>query len=368
MPKHYNENALDKMPNQEGSERSSGFLRLGSSKETRQQQRDDDVAIAIQTSNSTKKYVKSMRPSTRTSKSISMPMSNPSGRQEKTKMPSDKKAALKHKTNSTKGSGKTKKKTTREALENKKSTNTTSSSRSNANILRQGKKTSTGSERGKGRVRENILTHQHLGEKRNKPSQNHTSMKSGSFYRGNYRYSTTSLKGKKPREPRTTSIKQHTVQTNILDKATKAKVVQENAKKRDKRMVQTLKRRKKIDSDRVKSRQLNSGAVRQQRLKKVAREKRIRSVMISSWVMAIALGSRIQAAINMVQKFRQYREQVEIEDRAARIITRQMRLLKFQLYRKRVRGAIRVLSSVFLVKVRLWKNSRRRIASDRVRG
>lgn len=147
---------------------------------------------------------------------------------------------------------------------------------------------------------------------------------------------------------------------------TKAKCVEENAKKRQKRMEQTRKRRQNIDEDRLKHLQQNSGVKRQQRIKKRIEEERMKHTMVSKWIMIVVLGLRIQAAVQMVQEFRQYRKKIEVEERAARIITRQLRMLKFRLYRKRVRGAIQVLASIFLVKVRLWKTSRRTVASDRV--
>ena len=49
-----------------------------------------------------------------------------------------------------------------------------------------------------------------------------------------------------------------------------------------------------------------------------------------------------------------------------RIITRQMRLFQFRRYRRRVRNAVRILGTIFVIKLRLWKNSRMRLASDTV--
>jgi hypothetical protein len=154
---------------------------------------------------------------------------------------------------------------------------------------------------------------------------------------------------------------------SIIDKEAKVKLIQERAKKRDKRIIQTRKRKDKIEKDRREYCQSNSGVMRRQRMKKQADEKRKKIRMIYKWTMIVVLGSRLQAATQMIQQFRQYKRQVELEDKASRTIARQMRILKFRLYRKRVRGAIRVLANVFLIKVRLWRNSRRRLASDRVK-
>ncbi len=153
----------------------------------------------------------------------------------------------------------------------------------------------------------------------------------------------------------------------IESREVKAKRSRESLKKRKNRMIDTKKRREQIEKERIVQRQVNSGSQRQQRWKMKAEEKRRNMNLVQNWTMLMILGSRIQSATSMVAKFRLYRMQLEREDKAAKIITRQMRNHKFRMYRKRVRGAIRVLSTVFLVKVRLWKNSRRGAASDKIR-
>ena len=147
----------------------------------------------------------------------------------------------------------------------------------------------------------------------------------------------------------------------------KSKTIQENAKKRNKRMKQNKRRKEKIDKERIKYLETNSTLKRQQRIRKRVQEEKSQQTKVQRWTFIIILGSRIHAAIQMVHQFRNYQKQIIAEDNAARIITRQMKMYHVRLYRKRVRGAIRVLSSIFLIKVRLWKNSRRRVASDRIR-
>ena len=153
--------------------------------------------------------------------------------------------------------------------------------------------------------------------------------------------------------------------SKIETKTSKSKNIQEKAK-RDKRMKDTRRRRDQIEKNRVKQLKHNSGVQRQRRLKTRKQERQRKQIMVSKWTMIIILGVRMQAAIQMVKQFRQYQAQLEIEDNASRVIARQMRVLKFKLHRKRVRGAIRVLATAFLVQVKLWRESRRRSASDKV--
>lgn len=149
-------------------------------------------------------------------------------------------------------------------------------------------------------------------------------------------------------------------------KVAKSKSIKENAKKRHERMEETKRRRDQLDKKRLQHLQQNSGIQRQKRIKKRALEEKSMQHKVTKWIMIVTLGLRMQAALQLVKKFREYKAQLEIEDKAARIITRQMQIFKFRMYRKRVNGAFRILATIFLVKIRLWKQSRRRVASDRV--
>ncbi len=139
-----------------------------------------------------------------------------------------------------------------------------------------------------------------------------------------------------------------------------------SSKKRHERMEETKKRRDQIDKERIKHLQHNSGELRRLRIKKRAQQEKNKQINLLKSTMIVILGSRVKSALQLIDQFRQYQRQLELEDKAARVITRQMKIFKFRMYRKRVRGAIRVLATVFLVKVRLWKDSRRRVASDRI--
>ena len=141
---------------------------------------------------------------------------------------------------------------------------------------------------------------------------------------------------------------------------------EEIAIKRAQKMEQVKNRRDKLHRDRKKYLHHNSGSIRQERIRKRTREEKNRKVRLLKLMVVIVLGVRIQAASRMIESYRQYKAQLVLEDNAARIITRQMKIMKFRLYRKRIKGAIKVIATIFLVKVRLWKDSRRRVASDRV--
>jgi len=147
----------------------------------------------------------------------------------------------------------------------------------------------------------------------------------------------------------------------------KEQIRHEETKKRNTRSFQTQKRRQKIEKERIEHLQLNSGWARQKRLKKRSVEEKMQDRRVKDLLVAVCLGSRVQLAINTVTQYRAYVRKIQLEDIAARIITRQMRILKFRRYRKRVNGAIFMIGTIFVMKVRLWKNIRRRVASDKVR-
>lgn len=133
------------------------------------------------------------------------------------------------------------------------------------------------------------------------------------------------------------------------------------------RMVDTKKRRQEIEKERMQHLRLNSGQARQQRLKKQSGEKKRKQDKVENWMVCVELGIRVQLAINTVSRFRAYQRQLITEDAAARVITRQLRTFKFKKYRKRVKGALFVLSTVFVMKIKLWKHSRSTRASDIIR-
>jgi len=133
------------------------------------------------------------------------------------------------------------------------------------------------------------------------------------------------------------------------------------------RMVDTKKRRQEIEKERMQHLRFNSGQARQQRLKKQSGEKKKKKDKVKNWMLCVELGMRVQLAINTVSRFRAYQRQLITEDAAARVITRQLRIFKFNKYRKRVKGALFILSTVFVMKIKLWKHSRRTRASDIIR-
>lgn len=141
----------------------------------------------------------------------------------------------------------------------------------------------------------------------------------------------------------------------------------EEAKRRKTRMEQTQKRRTDIETRRIERLQRNSGVARQKRIKKKSAQEKERIERIQHWLLSIQLGSRLQIIKSTVMNFRAYKSQLELEDYSAKLITRQMRIYKFKRYRKRIKGAIFVLGSVFVMKVKLWKLNRRASASNKVR-
>jgi hypothetical protein len=133
------------------------------------------------------------------------------------------------------------------------------------------------------------------------------------------------------------------------------------------RVVNTKKRRKMVEKDRVQHLHSNGGQARHQRLKKKSAQKKGKCEQVKNWAFCVQLAIRVHLAIDTVRRFRAYQQQLIVEDLAVRVITRQLRAFKFKKYRKHVKGALFVLSTVFVIKIRLWKQSRRRCASDKIR-
>ena len=156
-------------------------------------------------------------------------------------------------------------------------------------------------------------------------------------------------------------------ETVVDSKNAKAISIREGAKKRNQRMLRSRKQREKIERERQKKFQSNTSALRQKRRRKQASEKKERSEIINKWTVYIAIAARIQSAFLIVQRYRQYQHNLCLQDFSSRVITRQMRLFRFRQYRKRIKGAMHMIGIVLLVKVRLWKQSRRRVGSDNVR-
>ncbi len=133
------------------------------------------------------------------------------------------------------------------------------------------------------------------------------------------------------------------------------------------RLDETRKRREKLEKERLEHLEGNSGLMRQKRLKQRSLEEKLKLKSVNYWLISVVLGARVQSAIDMVVNFRDYKRQLELEDTSARMITRQMRVYRFRRYRKRVQVAMLVITRAFLVKIRLWRKSRRRVAHDRIR-
>lgn len=159
--------------------------------------------------------------------------------------------------------------------------------------------------------------------------------------------------------------KNHSTNIKTCEKV-KKKMVQENSRKRNERMIESKRRRQQLEKDRVTQSHLNSGKNRQERIKRRA-DKQKKADSIKVWLYMISLVSGVQACVETLQDYRQHKQRCEIENKAAMIIQRQMRWYRFRQYRKRLRRAFSVISLLFLAKVKLWKKSRRRLASDRIR-
>ena len=153
----------------------------------------------------------------------------------------------------------------------------------------------------------------------------------------------------------------------IQDKLEKEKSIRKGVKKRNERMAKSRKQRDKIEKERLRKFEANSSVMRQKRLRKRATDKKTKKKMIDNWRIYITLASRIQSTLLIIQRFRAFKQHLHVQDISARVITRQMRVFRFRQYRKRVKGAMQIIGIVLLVKVRLWKESRRRVGCDNIR-
>lgn len=141
----------------------------------------------------------------------------------------------------------------------------------------------------------------------------------------------------------------------------------EEVKRRHTRMEQTQKRRLKLETERVEKLHRISGIARKKRIKKRSTEEKKKIDKLKHWLICVQIGAKLQLVKSTIMNFRAHQRHLQIEDLSARVITRQMRVYKFKCYRKRVRGAVFVLGSIFVMKIKIWKLSRRRDSSDKVR-
>ena len=139
------------------------------------------------------------------------------------------------------------------------------------------------------------------------------------------------------------------------------------AKDREKRMVNNRKRREKLEMQRARDLKSSTSAFRRDRAKKQTIEEKARVTSVKGLCTCVVLASRIQNAAYIIQQYRDERQMVHMQNFAAKLIARRMRLYCFRKHRRRVKGAIGILSTIFMTKIRLWKFSRWRKSADIIR-
>lgn len=136
--------------------------------------------------------------------------------------------------------------------------------------------------------------------------------------------------------------------------------------KRKSRMDETKKRRENLQKERTQHLISVSGENRQKRLKKRTLKVKRKKEMIRRLTYSLQVAARLELALNAIQEFREYKAKVLLENTAAKIITRAIRTYNFKRYRRRIKGAITTISMVLVMKIKLWKRSRRTAAARKV--
>ena len=136
--------------------------------------------------------------------------------------------------------------------------------------------------------------------------------------------------------------------------------------KRKSRMEDTKKRRETLQKQRTQHLISVSGENRQKRLKKRSVKVKRKKEMVRRWTITLQLAARMELGLNAVQEFREYKAKVQLENTSARIITRAIRTYNFERYRRRIKGAITTISMILVMKIKLWKRSRRTAAARKV--
>lgn len=136
--------------------------------------------------------------------------------------------------------------------------------------------------------------------------------------------------------------------------------------KRKNRMEETKKRREFLQNERTQHLKSVSGENRQKRLKKRSLKVKRNKEMIRRLTYSIQLAARLELALNATHEFREYKAKVQLENNAARIITRAIRTYNFERYRRRIKGAITTISMILVMKIKLWRRSRRTAAARKV--
>ena len=139
------------------------------------------------------------------------------------------------------------------------------------------------------------------------------------------------------------------------------------AKKREQRAIKNKKRRDQLERERIEHIKQNSGDQRQERYREIAMQQKKKERLTQILLVGVAFSTRISKMINEIQYRRDLIKRHTLRNNAAGLITRKLRHYCFRCHRKRVRGAIRILGGVFVMKVRLWRDRRRNRAADVLR-
>jgi len=153
----------------------------------------------------------------------------------------------------------------------------------------------------------------------------------------------------------------NTVATNMKKREERRR---KNKKKREQRAIGNKKRREDLEIKRINHIQENTCELRQSRYKKMALAQKHQSKLTLNLMLLVILGSRLNRIKRQIINRRNRIRRHSVCDLAAGLITRKLRYYCFKCYRKRVRGAIRILGAVFVLKIRIWRDRRRNRAAD----
>ncbi|GMH53124.1 hypothetical protein TL16_g01379 [Triparma laevis f. inornata] len=162
------------------------------------------------------------------------------------------------------------------------------------------------------------------------------------------------------------SVAGNTLAATLMSKDMKAEILRMSQEKRNLKQNKNKKRRKDIEKKRLDDIYAKDWNLRMEKLKSENLDKQNKMKRKEIFLKFIKLGKA-----QMMLKKKLYaawfeRDLAKKKQAASEVITRQIRLYSYRCYRKKVRGAIKVLGAFFILRIKIWKKRRDHRCADMI--
>ncbi|GMH70384.1 hypothetical protein TrST_g4889 [Triparma strigata] len=160
------------------------------------------------------------------------------------------------------------------------------------------------------------------------------------------------------------SVAGNTLAATLMSKDMKSEILKMGQEKRNLKQKTFKKRRKDMEKKRLDDIYAKDWNLRMERLKSENLGKQNKMKRQESFLKYIVLG-HAQAILKKKLYSAWFEKDLEKKKQAsAEVITRQIRLYSYRCYRKKVRGAIKVLGAFFIIRIKIWKKRRDHRCAD----